>query len=117
MDVTTTTRELLTIDSPEIKAFLHAWHESGRAHFARYYPASYANGAYDKAHAKSAKQGRKWINLDEGDEVSMAGKYMVDRATHEVFGIKAYGVPHRNHYHGTIEELTAKFGAQERQDR
>lgn len=51
----------------------------------------------------SIKIGRKYVNIDFGG----SGKYMVDLATGEIFGIKAYGVIHRGHQFGTLDTLDA----------
>jgi len=42
-------------------------------------------------------QGRKWCRVDIGG----AGKYMID-PDGNIFGIKAYGVPHLGHHFGTL---------------
>lgn len=47
------------------------------------------------------KMGRKYANVDCGD----SGKYMIDLATGEIFGIKAYGVIHRGHRFGTLDTI------------
>ena len=47
------------------------------------------------------KMGRKYANVDVGT----SGKYMVDLATGEIFGIKGYGVIHRGHRYGTLDTL------------
>ena len=47
------------------------------------------------------KVGRKYANIDVGD----SGKYMVDLATDEIFGIKGYGVIHRGHRYGTLDPI------------
>jgi hypothetical protein len=51
----------------------------------------------------SIKMGRKYANIDFGG----SGKYMVDLATGEIFGIKAYGVIHRGHRFGTLDTIEA----------
>ena len=59
---------------------------------------------YDPAnhrHDCRIKFGRKYVNIDVGD----SGKYMVDIATGEIFGIKAYGVIHRGHRYGTLDTV------------
>jgi hypothetical protein len=45
--------------------------------------------------------GRKFsrVNTDR------SGKYMVDNATGEIYGIKAYGVVHRGHRYGTLDTV------------
>lgn len=45
--------------------------------------------------------GKKFIRVDVGD----SGKYMVDIATQEIFGIKGYGVIHRGHRFGTLDTI------------
>ena len=58
-----TTTELLNADSIEIRLFLLAWHENGRASFERQYTAL----DYDsEAYIKRATVRRRWICLDEG---------------------------------------------------
>ena len=60
---------------------------------------------YDPAnhrHDCRIKFGRKYVNIDVGD----SGKYMVDIATGEIFGIKAYGVIHRGHRFGTLDTIS-----------
>ena len=49
----------------------------------------------------SVKVGRKYANIDFGG----SGKYMVNLATGEIFGIKAYGVIHRGHRFGTLDTV------------
>ena len=54
-------------------------------------------------HDCRVKIGRKYANVDVGD----SGKYMVDLATGEIFGIKGYGVIHRGHRFGTLDTTAA----------
>jgi len=49
----------------------------------------------------SVKMGVKFARVDVGP----SGKYMVDLASGEIFGIKAYGVVHRGHRFGTLETI------------
>lgn len=85
--------EPISISDPRIAEFLALWHENGREHFARCYPHLYATGAYDSpAYAKTAKdRGRKYIALDDGT----SGRFLLEKATGEVWTIKAYGRPNR----------------------
>jgi len=46
-------------------------------------------------------QGSKWTRVDVGH----SGRYMIDKGG-QIFGIKAYGVPHLGHYYGTLEKPT-----------
>jgi len=88
-------------DDPRVVAFLDAWHENGRADFEQ----KYQNLDYDRDYAKTAKARRKYICLDCGT----SGVMMVERETGRVYGIKAYGVIHRGHPCGQIEEVTASY--------
>ncbi len=47
------------------------------------------------------KEGRKYINIDVG----RAGKYMVEKSTSIIYGIKAYGVIHRGYSYGTLNTI------------
>lgn len=49
----------------------------------------------------SVKMGRKYANIDFGG----SGKYMVELATGNIYGIKAYGVIHRGHQYGTLDTV------------
>jgi hypothetical protein len=44
-------------------------------------------------------QGRKWTRLDVGQ----SGRYMINQEG-QIYGIKAYGVPHLGHPFGTLAE-------------
>lgn len=46
------------------------------------------------------KTGSKFIKVDVGS----SGKYMVEVKTGNIFGIKSYGVVHRGHFYGTLDE-------------
>lgn len=90
---------MLTADSPEIRDFLTAWHEAGRAEFERYHDRL----VYDEYAPKVAKDRRKYLALNRGT----GGVYLVDKATGAVYTIKAYGVPNRRI--GTLADVTADF--------
>lgn len=49
----------------------------------------------------SIKLGKKYTKVDVG----RSGKYMIDNATDEIYGIKAYGVIHRGHRYGTLDTI------------
>ena len=91
----------LTADSPEILAALKAWHASGRASFERAYPTL----NYDDSQRKTAKNGTRWLKLDNG----RSGAYLVDRTSPEpiVYTIKTYGVPNRRI--GTLARMIAAW--------
>lgn len=42
--------------------------------------------------------GKKWVRVDSGS----SGHYMINPQG-QIYGIKAYGVPHLGHYYGTLE--------------
>jgi len=52
-------------------------------------------------HRTRVVMGRKYAKVDVGT----SGKYMVDLATGEIFGIKAYGVIHRGYCFGTLDTI------------
>jgi hypothetical protein len=58
-------------------------------------------------HLCRVKVGRKYANIDTDGPHSWSGRYMVDLATGEIFGIKGYGVIHRGHRFGTLDTLDA----------
>ena len=45
--------------------------------------------------------GKKYYKVDVGT----SGKYMVERDTEKIFGIKAYGVIHRGYQFGTLDTI------------
>ena len=49
----------------------------------------------------TVRPGKKYTKIDVGS----SGKYMVDNATGEIFGIKAYGVINRGHRYGTLDTI------------
>jgi hypothetical protein len=49
----------------------------------------------------SHKAGKKYTRIDN----CTSGMYMVDNATGEIYGIKAYGVIHRGHFYGTLDTI------------
>lgn len=49
--------------------------------------------------------GKKYTRVDIGS----SGRYMVDNATGEIFGIKAYGQIHRGHRYGTLDTIASWY--------
>jgi len=45
--------------------------------------------------------GKRWIRVDVGS----SGRYMIDQDG-TIYGIKAYGVPHKGHRYGTLDNPT-----------
>jgi hypothetical protein len=68
------------------------WERDGR---------SYPLEVHEREMQCHIKVGRKYANVDRGS----SGCYMVDLATGEIFGIKAYGVIHRGHQYGTLDTI------------
>ena len=56
-------------------------------------------------HACRVKMGHKYANVDTDGPITWSGRYMVDLATNEIFGIKGYGVIHRGHRFGTLDTI------------
>ena len=42
--------------------------------------------------------GRRWTRVDVGS----SGRYMIDKDG-TIYGVKAYGVPHKGHVYGTLD--------------
>lgn len=98
-----TMTQVLTADSPEVRDFLDAWHESGRAGFVGSCPSL----DYDGYDPKRAVDRKKYIALDRGT----SGVYLVDKATGEVWTIAAYGRPNRRYRPVPLAELTTQLRA------
>jgi len=57
----------------------------------------------------AVKAGPKYTKIDRGPEHNMSGYLMIENATGEIYGIKAYGVPHKGHRYGTLETAREWF--------
>lgn len=80
--------------------------ETFRAHLEAEQTRGLLAQGYNPAHHDKAckvKIGRKYANVDIGG----SGRYMVELATGNIYGIKAYGVIHRGHYYGTLDTIDA----------
>lgn len=55
----------------------------------------------DNARTK-VKVGQKYTKVDVGT----SGKFMVENATGNIFGIKGYGQVHKGHFYGTLDTIT-----------
>lgn len=49
--------------------------------------------------------GKKYTKIDVKSGAGWSGKYMVENDTQTVYGIKGYGVIHRGHCFGTLDEM------------
>lgn len=74
--------------------------------FVKEYPKSAEAGIVPKVRVKA---GDKYIKIDVGDAGSWSGKYMVERATGNIYGVKGYGVIHRGHYYGNLDTIGDYF--------
>ena len=92
-------RHVLTAESPEVKRFLRAWHENGRARFER----DCSSLVYDEYAPKHAVERRRYIALDRGT----GGVFLLDRVTAELWTIKAYGKTNR--FVGHLDEVTERY--------
>jgi hypothetical protein len=53
--------------------------------------------------------GRKYTRIDRGAGEHLSGYLMIDNATGEIFGIKAYGVPHKSYRYGVLADAAEWF--------
>jgi hypothetical protein len=49
--------------------------------------------------------GKKYTKVDIGT----SGRFMIVNETGEIFGIKAYGVIHKGHFFGTLDDFQDKY--------
>jgi hypothetical protein len=61
----------------------------------------YTYTGIDNTAKVTVKPGTKYIKVDVGE----SGKYMIEAATGDIYGIKAYGVIHRGHKYGNIASV------------
>ena len=88
--------------SPELSAKLEAFRALVESDQDRYRIASgYDDFQFDSICKTVVIPGKKWAKVDVGH----SGKYMVEMATGEIVGIKAYGVPHLGHRCGTLDTI------------
>ena len=85
----------------QCESLCRQWHEEERPSFVVDYPnlAETYDGPY---YNKKVVEKTKYICLDRGT----SGVFIVDKATGEVFRIKAYGVVNRKKLVGHIDTLT-----------
>ena len=69
----------------------------------------HTNGVGCQANIDNSKvtviPGRKYAKVDVGT----SGKFMVEVATGNIFGIKAYGQIHKGHFYGTLDTINDYF--------
>jgi hypothetical protein len=49
--------------------------------------------------------GKKYTKIDVSSCGQWSGKYMIDNATGDIFGIKGYGVIHKGHKYGNLNSV------------
>lgn len=77
-----------------------------RARIAHDYPKEFPDGTTQADwEAVEVHEGQKYTRVDVGPRHNISGKYMVDNATGEIFGIKGYGRVHRGHTFGTLDTI------------
>jgi len=72
------------------------------------YRESYPNSNEElcrNATVTTSKPGTKYCKVDVGS----SGKYMVEVATGNIFGIKGYGQVHKGHFYGTLDTMDEYF--------
>lgn len=82
----------------KLAAFAALVTEHKRAYMARN---NYGDHQFSSIAATQVKIGKRWARVDVGE----SGKFMVEMATEEIVGIKAYGVPHLGHRYGTLDQV------------
>jgi hypothetical protein len=63
-----------------------------------------SQGVLDRAKTH-VHDGKKYARVDNAD----SGRYMVEMATGNIFGIKAYGQVHKGHFYGTVDTMAEYF--------
>ena len=53
----------------------------------------------------SIREGKKYIKIDVGT----SGKFMIEKTTENIYGIKAYGVIHRGHHYGSLQTINQYY--------
>lgn len=84
-----------------IETFASLLEQEQRTDFTATYPGPELESRRNAACTVKVTAGKKFARVDVGT----SGKYMVDLATGEIFGIKAYGVVHRGHRFGTLDTI------------
>lgn len=82
----------------KLQRFAELLHQAKLERFGRDYPGS--KEFMERECAVHIRPGTKYTKVDIGT----SGVYMVDAEGH-IYGIKGYGVIHRGHYYGTLDEI------------
>lgn len=88
---------MIDIDNEALQRFAAVLQQQQREGLLRHTPDYPADGV-DRHTRVRVRERKKYITVDVGSP----GKFMVDRQTGEIFGIKGYGQVHRGHQYGTL---------------
>jgi hypothetical protein len=72
--------------------------EQSRARLATLYSQEQAD-----AETVQVRPGNLYTKIDRGPQHNMSGMLMIEHATGNVYGIKAYGKVHKGHQYGTLD--------------
>lgn len=85
------------MDTDKLQAFVAKLHAEQAARIRR----DYSNLDAEYEARVTVKPGSKYTRVDVGT----SGKYMVENATGNIYGIKGYGVVHRGYCFGTLDTI------------
>jgi hypothetical protein len=88
----------------KIKALADLVREQSRERLARLYSRQQAD-----AEQVEIRPGKAYTKIDRGPGHNMSGMLMVEHATGNVYGIKAYGKVHKGHAYGTLDTVAAWY--------
>lgn len=84
----------------KITALANLIHEQTKQYYAERYTYDFSNDV-----KVNVKEGEKYIKIDVGH----SGKYMIEKSTGNIYGIKGYGVIHRGHQYGTLDTVNEYY--------
>jgi hypothetical protein len=87
------------LEARDCEAFRLHIETQERARFVRQFGEESTAGVHSKSWPCTLVVRRKYICADVGS----SGRYMIDRTTGEIWGIKGYGKVHRSYSYGTVE--------------
>ena len=64
------------------------------------------SGSQADAENVQVKAGKKYTKIDRGAGTYFSGYLMVEHETGVIYGIKGYGVPHKQHRYGTLDTIS-----------
>lgn len=90
----------ITLFNDKIAAFANLLEQHQVEEYKRTYPKTVSQLIVQSCIVK-VNHARKYVRVDVGT----GGRYMIERDTEKIFGIKAYGVIHRGHQYGTLDTI------------